>query len=139
MAHKPSRALFSKGEWLTLIGMVLVVAGATLIWGPSRRFSPDQMPDLALVHIKPINVSGFYLRVGWLKVGWAAVTCAVVCGALLLLDPTARNKGTLRSIHLACSIAILALVALNIAPFPGIVVTAIGGVVLAVGGILRYR
>jgi hypothetical protein len=139
MAREPSRALFSKGEWLTLIGMVIVVLGSMLIWGPSRRFSPELMPDVALVRIKPILVTGFDMRIGWMKVGWAAVTCAIVCAAFLLLEPTAHSKAVLRSIHLACAIAILALVVLHIGPYPGIVVTAIGGVALAAAALVRYR
>ncbi len=139
MTQHPSRAFFSKGEWLTLIGMVAVVVGATLVWGPSRTFTPKQAQVAILMQITPVNLTGFETQIGWIRAGWIAVTLAVVCSSLLLLDVTQRSKASLRSIHVACAISVMVLAVLHAGLYPGIIVTAVGSLILVAGGIVRYR
>jgi drug/metabolite transporter (DMT)-like permease len=141
MSTTESRKLFARGEWLTLIGMVLIVFGAALVWKREMPTVAKGFEAVGAIFINPegYRQSGYDLRMGWLPVGWTAVFCAVVCGALLLLEPRGREKRAFFLSQVILGIAVIVLAVLNIGPFPGSIMALIGGLLLLAGAIALYR
>ena len=140
MATQHSRKLFSRGEWLTLIGMATVVISAALIWG---RSSPNvNIPGtIGVVYRNKLthNETAYDIQFGRLSLGWVIVTGAVICASLLLLDPSAKEKRLFQMVHAAISIGIITVALLHIGPHPGVIAGTLGGIVLLAGAILRYQ
>ena len=132
-----SRKLFSLGEWLTLIGMVLVVISAALEWGHDP---PKPMDTVGQVYVSRHHYerAGYDLSIGWLRVGWAVVICAVIAASLLLFDPAAREKTGFLIVSIAASAGILILAVLHLGPYPGVMVAIIGAGLILWGGFARY-
>ncbi len=139
MRAKRERTLFTRGEWTTLIGMVITVISAALVWGPSRTLDAGAAQVALLANIKPRNVNAYDLAVGNIKVGWAVVLLAILCGGLLLVEPRERLKPFMFTLHLAGALGILALALSHIGLYPGIVLAILGSIVLVSGGLVRYR
>jgi len=138
MATGPPRKLFSLGEWLTLLGMGLVVVSVALVWGED---APEAINEVAAIYISARNYTrtGYELPLGALRVGWVVVICAVTCSALLLLEPARREKRLFLAIQTALAIAILILALLHIGPYAGVVLALLGGLLLLGGAVARYR
>lgn len=140
MATQKSRKLFSRGEWLTLLGMALVVMSAALTWG---RSAPNVLVggSLGVVYRDEFmrNHTAYEVDLGKLKLGWVLVVGAVTCASLLLLEPTGREKRLLMAVHSAVAIGIIALAGLHFGPFPGAILALIGGAILLVAAFQRYR
>jgi hypothetical protein len=130
--------ILSAGEWLTLLGMVVVVAGASLPW---KRFVPPPAAALSAVYVAPPSrtLSGFSCKVGGLSAGWMAVTAAVVCGSLVLFVPSRGELRALLALHTALSALILGLTSYHVGPFAGIYTSITGALLLLAGGAMRYR
>lgn len=133
-----SRKLFSLGEWFTLLGLCLVVMSAAMVW---KEDAPEAINAVAAVYISQRNYTrtGFELPLGALRLGWVIVICAVVCGALLLFNPSARERRLFFVVQVALSGAILLLALLHIGPYAGVVLAFLGGLLLFWGAVARYR
>jgi hypothetical protein len=138
MSNPTHRKLFSRGEWLTLLGMAAVVIGAALTW---KQDLPPVMSVVGQVYTSKRNFerTGYELKLGAMKVGWIVVVSAVVCACLLLFNPTAREKGAFLGVQVALGIAIVVVGLLHAGPYPGAVLAIVGGALLVWGGIARYR
>lgn len=132
-----SRKLFSRGEWLTLIGMTLAVISAALVWGHDL---PQPIEVGAVVVTRHhYERAGYDLTIGWLKVGWAVVICSVITASLLLFEPAAREKPRFLAVAVAMPAAILILAFLHLGPNPGVMLAIVGALVMLWGGFVRYR
>jgi hypothetical protein len=132
--------MFSRGEWLILAGFCLCVVSAALKWGTNAP--PVHSADPAVVLFQQeltVEASGYDKRLGWLKAGWGVVVLALVAGCLLLAEPTPRNRVSLLAAHLAMSLGIVALVVLCASLYPGVLLAAVGSLLLIAGGFVRYR
>ncbi|HXG23039.1 MAG TPA: hypothetical protein VNJ09_00680 [Chthonomonadales bacterium] len=132
------RKLFSRGEWLTLLGMGIVVVSAALTWVNETPKVNDPIGQY-VVSLGSYARPGFDVRLGWLRVGWAVVFCGVLCGALLLFNPTAREKKVFLGVQVALSLVILALAVLHIGPHAGVILAIVGASLLLWGAFARYR
>ncbi len=140
MSTQEKRKLFSAGEWLTLAGMGLSVLSAALIWGTA---SPEVLAPGAVSAVYRSRFTrteaGFDIQIGFMRVGWVVVICAVICGAMLLFDPGAREKKVFLVLQCCLAAAVLGLAALHAGLYPGVILAGAGGALLLWGAILRYR
>src|ERR1041384_2907141 len=118
---------WSTGMLLTLMGTVLGVAGAAGTWMVKLPESPAGIPPVVAI---PQKVAGFGLKLGWLKVGWAVVICAVACSALMLIPQPLADPRLSRGVHVALAGSILALAVLHTGLYPGVILSASGGLLL---------
>jgi hypothetical protein len=138
MSNPTQRKLFTRGEWLTLLGMAVVVISAALTW---KQDMPPVLSVVGQVYTSRRNFerTGYELKLGTMKVGWLIVISAVVCASLLLFNPSAREKGLFLGLQVALGSAVVVLALLHAGPYPGAVLAIVGGLLLIWGGIARYR
>jgi len=127
------------GEIATLLGTLIVVAGAGLAWGSSD--TPKLPIGAVPVYVSPSAAlrSGFAVKIGWISVGWLVVTLGVICACLLLFNPSEKEKPLFLRSHLALAIAILVIAVLHFGPYAGVVLSALGGCFLIASALMRYR
>src|SRR5579871_1889943 len=138
MSDRPG--CLSGGEWITLLGMVLAVMSAALTWS----YDPPQTSSVVgAVYIAQHTGNAYYrtgydLRIGGIRVGWAVVSSATVCGTLLLFHPYRRVRYLFLTLQVVLGLAVVALAILHRGPHMGILAATIGGMLLVLGGVLRY-
>jgi len=134
------RRLFSAGDWLTLVGMGVVVVSAALTWSVELPEVTEQS-EVAAIYVSRMKheVAGFDVHLGRLRAGWVVVVCAVAAGALLLWEPSPREAGLIRAAHAGLAVAILAVAGLHAGPYPGVVLALLGGVLMLAGAFARSR
>src|SRR5438874_11796389 len=126
MPTEERRKLFSRGEWLTLLGMALAVMSSALVWGQDP---PPVMDMVGKIFVSRHNYTraGYDIKLGWLPVGWTVVICAVTSGCLLLYEPSGGERRLFFGVQLVLGLAILALALLHIGFYPGIILAILGG------------
>lgn len=140
MSDRPVRRMFSRGEWLILLGLCLCVVSAALKWG--KNSPPSISADPAVIAFRreiSVEVAGYDKQLGWLKAGWGAVLLSVACGSLLLAEPTRQSAKPLLAVHLMFVLGIFAIVILSAGFYPGVLLCGVGSLLLLAGGVLRYR
>lgn len=141
MARPPkckAARLFTAGEWLTLCGMIVVVASAAQPW-QRLVINPAAAVPALYVSRSPLLVNGFGVMLGRISVGWAVVVAAVACGALLLFTPSEKEKRTCLLLQTGFSALILGVASFHMGLFAGVVLAVVGSLLLLTGGALRYR
>lgn len=134
------RTFLTRGEWMTLFGMVLCVVSPALTW---TYEPPKTVTAFAAVYVARytrgrFDRPGFDVRMGPVSVGWVVVVCAVVCAALLLLNPGAKERRLYLALQVALGLLVLALAVAHLGAYGGIVLAILGGVLLIAGGVFRY-
>ncbi len=64
---------------------------------------------------------------------------AILCGMLLLAEPTAESRGLFRAIQIGAAGIILGLAVINIGPHAGVALAILGALLLLWGAWERYR
>ncbi len=112
-----------------IVGAVLCVVGACLEW--DRAVPAWAVGAFA---VAPAPVTAFGLAVGRASVGW--LICAAAIGSLAsmwALPGSASSYTGVRRLRLAAAALIVALALLHAAPHVGVIVTALGAALVAVG------
>ncbi len=128
------RRFLTRGEALTLVGMLFAVSSLFLVWkqvdsGSLNIPVPAVFSDKIFVTQRGIDMI----------VRWPLLLCATGACATLLTPSTAQNRLTLLIMQLTFSIAVCVMALTHFALRPGIVVALIGGVLLIWGAIDRYN
>src|SRR5689334_15522631 len=118
MADNPKvRAPLSRGEAITLLGMVAAVLSPALAWQAAPPAAPA--PGALYVSRRPVAIRGFDLRFGSVRVGAAVAGLGILCGLFLLWSPAAEHTAIHRSLRCATAAAILIVAVLHVGPYPG--------------------
>ena len=128
------RRFLSRGEALTLVGMLLAVSSLFLVW--------KQIDSGALGIPLPAVFSQrvFVTQRGIdMIVRWPLLLCATGACATLLTQSTAQNRLNLMIMQLTFSIAVCVMALTYFAPRPGIIVALLGGGLLIWGAVDRYN
>lgn len=129
------RRFLSRGEALTLVGMLLAVSSLFLVWKQSSGGSLN-IPLPAMYTGEIIQTQ----RGIDLNVRFPLLLCATGACATLLVMPTAQNRLMLFVVQLICSIAVCVMALSYAAGMrPGIVVALLGGGMLIWGAIDRWN
>ncbi len=128
------RRFLSRGEVMTLVGMLLAVSSLFLVWKQVDSGSigipmPTVFSEKVFVTQRGIDMI----------VRWPLLLCATGACATLLTQTTAQNRMTLFIMQLTFSIAVCVMALTHFALRPGIVVALLGGGLLIIGAIDRYN
>ena len=133
---QPGRKLFSRGELITLVGMVMVVASVPLHWAVLQPAHLAALPAEALFRVKELTVIANAYQIG---VGWLLVTCSAAAGILLLWTPTNETKRFVFAMHVALGAGCILIALMHISLMPGVLVCMVGGGLLVWGGAERSK
>lgn len=130
--YKPSlRRFLSRGEALTLVGMLLAVISLFLVWKETNAADIVNVPIPNVIQLVTTQ------RGLDLSVRWPLLLCATGACATLLMLQTAQNRLTLLVLQLTFSIAVCVMALTYFAPRPGVIMALIGGGLLIFGAIDR--
>ncbi len=131
--YKPSlRRFLSRGEALTLIGMLLAVISLFLVWKQTNAGDLN-IPIPAMIQLVTTQ------RGIDLSVRFPLLLCATGACATLLTLQTAQNRLTLLVLQLTFSIAVCVMALSYLAPRPGVITALLGGGLLIFGAIDRWN
>ena len=130
---KPNlRRFLSRGEALTLVGMLLAVSSLFLVWKQTNAADLN-IPIPAVIQLVTTQ------RGIDLSVRLPLLLCATGACATLLTLQTAQNRLTLLVFQLTFSIAVCVMALSYLAPRPGVIAALLGGGLLIFGAIDRYH
>ncbi|HSV74457.1 MAG TPA: hypothetical protein VLH79_11930 [Chthonomonadales bacterium] len=137
---RQGRKLFSLGEAATLAAMGMAVASGALPWEVRQPESalPTPLPAVFVSRLT-MTVIGFDVRIGWLRAGWIVLACAVVCGTLLLWEPTSAQRRAYLAIQTALGVVALVVALVHVGPHLGVILGALSGILMIAGAYARYR
>lgn len=132
-----TRRMMQAGEWFTLLGMAVAVAGVGLTWA---REAPAATTVFAAEYISQRSYlrAGYDVHLGPLNVGWTVVALALTSGALLLWEAEGRGKRIVLGIQAALALGIVGLAGSRLGPQPGVILTLIGALCLLWGVAARF-
>lgn len=130
---KPNlRRFLSRGEAVTLIGMLLAVSSLFLVWKQTNTADLN-IPIPSVVQFVTTQ------RGIDLSVRFPLLLCATGACATLLTFQTAKNRLTLFVLQLTFSIAVCVMALSYFAPRPGVITALVGGGLLIFGAIDRFN
>ena len=140
MENRPGRKLFTPGEILTLVGVVLAVMSAANTWAniPPKTTSMVAATYVATYQKNAYLTSGYGLMAGPISVGWLVVLAALAVGALLLYQPTNQQRSRFFYGQMAAGLLILALAVRYLSLYAGVIMALAGAAALLIGAVLRY-
>jgi hypothetical protein len=140
MKNQPGKKLFTRGELITLTGVVLSVMSAAMTWAnlPPKTTSMVAATYVATYQKNAYLTNGYGLKVGPISVGWLVVLAGIGAGTLLLFQPIGKQRQQFLFLQVALAILILMLAARHLNPYPGVLMALGGAAALLWGGMSRY-